>query len=417
MISYDEAIKIINQYVPELETEIITIENALNRISANEVHSNFPMPRFDNSAMDGFAFNFEQFQSISENNPFILEVIGVVAAGESFKNKTAIQKNQAIEIMTGAPIPEFCNAVIPIEDVTIKKLDNKKFIEIKRPVKKHENIRFSGEDYKENQIILAKNDIISHDKIMVLSSFGIDKIHVKKKIKIAIFSTGKEVIDNNNHELKSDQIFNSNTPYLKSLFTDIPADVTIFNTIPDKKENFFETINTIKENDYNIIISTGAVSKGKWDLIPECLKEIGAEILFHKVRIKPGKPILFAKLLHNLYYFGLPGNPISCAVGFRFFIMNFIQNMLNIKRENLYKVRLESSFSKKNDMTLFLKGKLFVNEQAVLNAIILNGQESFKMNSLTLSNCWIILPEGKSSYEINDYVYSLPLKANTGIFQ
>lgn len=136
---------------------------------------------------------------------------------------------------------------------------------------------------------------------MILSAFGFNQVVVKKKIKVAILSTGKELVDSFSQKLDNQQIYNSNSPYLDSIIKEYPIESKIFTTVPDDKNLFLETINNIKKQGFQLIVSTGLFPKEKWDIIPECLNELGAKIIFHKVKIKPGKPILFAQLNESLF--------------------------------------------------------------------------------------------------------------------
>ena len=300
MITYKEAMEILNSNSLILKDEFITTELALNRIIAENIYSPIDLPLFRNSAMDGFALNSNDTTEASLNCVINFKVDKCLHAGE-FINDPYFAENKCIEIMTGAKVPEQFDCVIPIEDVSIT---DKYSILINRKVKKNENIRQQGEDITKDELIILENKQISSEDIMLLSALGIKKIKVKEQIKIAIFSTGNEIIDNFEQELKNGQIYNSNRIFLQNIFKEYPVKVDIFPTLKDNTVSFQEQISNLIDNKYHLIISTGAVSKGKLDLIPDALNDLNSNILFHRVSIKPGKPILFAKCKENIYYFG-----------------------------------------------------------------------------------------------------------------
>ena len=416
MINYGEALLLIEKNNLPIQNEYISIQKALNRVCVEKIQAPFSVPRFHNSAMDGFALKYEQTLGCSPKNLKQFKVIESIAAGDKIDNYDSSNEPFVVEIMTGAQVPDFFNCVIPVEDINIISNSKNFIIEINKELKMGEYIRYKGEDVLEGQIIIFENEQITHEKIMLLSSFGIDKILVKNKLKVAILSTGKELVDDISEKLNDQQIFNSNTPYLNSILNEYPVEAKIFKTLSDDKKLFLNAIQDIKQQGFHFIISTGAVSKGKWDIIPECLKQLGAKIIFHRVNIKPGKPILFAQIEESLFYFGLPGNPVSTAVGFRFFISPFIRNILGLKKETMKKLKLLNEGKKKIGMTLFLKGSILFDDNAIVRGEILEGQESFKIKSLTESNGWIILPENMEDYKENDFAYFLPLEIDSKVF-
>ena len=148
----------------------------------------------------------------------------------------------------------------------------------------------------------------------------------------------------------------------------------------------------------NIIITSGAVSAGKFDYIPNIVKDFNTTHYFKSVKIRPGKPVLFAKIKEKAL-FGLPGNPISSAACFRFFVYPFIENILNIKNEKPIKAILKANFEKKRDITRFIKSKINTTKNGKLEVNLLPGQESFRINSFVKSNMWATLPHGKSKFK------------------
>jgi len=397
MICYFKAISIIldsvNFYLYDKKISV-KIEKSLNMISSCNIYSNTNIPKFNNSAMDGFAFKHSGLIDFIKKK---YSIIGTLKAGENvnifYKNK-----NSVVEIMTGANIPREFDTVIKIEDTDYKKNNNVTF---RKLVKKGANVRISGEDYKTDDILVKKGEVINTSHVMSLSAFGISSINVIKKTKIYIICTGKEISDDNN-SIDDNSINNVNGPYLKCILKNLGFSVSYLGIIKDCEEKFLNLIKSIINNDELIlIISTGAVSRGKADFIPEALSKLKVNILFHRVNIKPGKPLLYAKMNSNIYFFSLPGNIISTVIGFRFFLYPFLRHINGMSFENPIKARLLniSYFSKKD---VFLKA-FFYFKNACLYVNILEEQESFKISGLLESNCFVFL-YSSIIYKKNDLV-------------
>lgn len=403
MISYNEALEIISQNSCERKIERMRSIEALGFVCAEDIYSQINVPSFNNSAMDGFAVKFKDLENASLNNQIKLPIIKIVAAGDNSQVGTI---SGAVQIMTGAIVPSGYDAVIPIEEVKINGAE----VAFKRPARKNENIRFIGEDVSKDQKILTLNKVVSAEDIMLLHAVGIAEIEVYKKPKLYIFSTGNEITDDYKLPLETGQIYNSNSPYLIARATEEGLQAHYGGIIKDNENNFEQAIANIETG--SIIITTGAVSKGKWDFIPETLKKLGAKIHFHRVNIRPGKPVLFASLLNGSYFFGLPGNPISSAIGFRFFVLPLIKNLQGLNSEQPIVAELKNNFVKKGNFKQFLKsnlefadGKLFVT--------ILDGQESFKISPMTEGNAWVTLDENIVGAKSGSKLSVCPYKSNS----
>lgn len=413
MTPYLTAQRLICDVAKIMDVKEVSIYSATNKICAENIKSSETIPPFDNSAMDGFAVCAEDTKDATSDNPIKLKIKCSIAAGDRQYLNTTYEPKTACEIMTGAPIPNGYDAVIRVEDIVKnKKLEGQlNCITINRPAKIKENLRYAGEDFAKGNTIITKGTFISGKHIMALAAAGIQSIKVYKKPKIAIICTGKELVDDLNTPLQKGQIRNSNLYYLRSTIPAFTADVCSFCTIPDK-EAIFQAILEKMQSDStspDIIISTGAVSQGKWDFIPTIMQKLGATLIFHKVAIKPGKPILFAKLANGTYYFGLPGNPISTVVGLRFFVYTLIRELQKLPKEKPIVTTINTSVDKKEKFRYFYKAFLHVNDTGMTQLKILNGQESFKINSLLKANCMAVLEENKINYQPNDKVAIYPL--------
>ena len=300
--------------------------------------------------------------------------------------------------MTGGIISKPFNTIVPIEKINFYP-DKKspKSIIIDKKINKFNHVRFKGSDYKKNQLIIKKGTVIQPNHILALKTLGVKKIKVKKKLNILFFSTGNEVSDSD--KIQSWKVRNSNSHYIESLNVNFLFNFKNGGILKDHHQKLFKSkINKMLKSKIDIIITSGAVSAGKFDYIPRIVKQFKTSHYFKSVMIRPGKPVLFAKINQKII-FGLPGNPISSAACFRFFVYPFIENILNLHREKPIKAILKNNFEKKKFFTRFIKSKLNTTKNGKLEVELLPGQESFRINSFVRSNVWSVLPHGQSKFK------------------
>ena len=400
MKSYHEALKILKKSNIQISSETIKIINSINRICSRNVYSKNNYPSENNSSLDGFAINFNNTKGISKKK---FKIVGSISAGSKPYRKI-LKKNEAVEIMTGGVMPKGSNSIIPIEECTITKDENNKYIIIKRYYRKFENVRLKGSDYKIRDLVIKKNTLINSSHIKALKALGIEKIEVKRKINIVFFSSGNEISEKN--QIDTWKIRNSNHHYLKSLNKNFLFNFKNLGILRDNDENrFYKKLSKILKSKTDIVITSGAVSAGKFDFIPKVIYKFKLSHSFKNILIRPGKPILFAKFKgKSKAIFGLPGNPISTAACFRFFVFPYIQNILGLNPEKPIKAKLKNSFIKKKKFTRFIKSKLITTKDGKLEAEILRGQESFRIKSFVKSNIWCLLPNGKSKFKKGEIV-------------
>lgn len=348
-INVQTAIEIISNLTLDLNFEIVPIENATSRICAQKIFATSFLPKFNNSAMDGYAIIYEDKNSE-------LEIIDTIFAGDN--NDKLLEKNSCIKIMTGAKIPQNSTAIIPKEDV--EELNDNK-IKILKNVKEFQHIRYIGEDIKENELLINIGDEINFSKITLLASQGISYIKVYKKPKVVVFASGEE-LKLHYEQIESFQIYNSNTPTFVTRTKELGCEVTFIGQAKDSIEAIKELINN--SLDANLIITSGGVSVGDADFTKEAFSELDFETLFDGIDIKPGKPTVFGKI-KNTYILNLPGNPLASALIFEMFGKILIQKLLGEK--NIYpnyilgKIK-EPFFTKKGKTTLipgFFDGEYF----------------------------------------------------------
>lgn len=397
MISYDESQKILAQVAEStalIGDERVAIENAVGRILSQNVYCRENNPPFDNSAMDGFALKLDLLLGTKNILDQWLPVSELIAAGDA---GVSSESGLVIEIMTGAPIPsnEY-TSVIKIEDVDVRSnFAGQKEIKLTRIPSINENIRRSGEDSKIGDVLLKTGTVLNSLHLMILSTQGIVEIPVRKKIKIAIVSTGKELIDYQNPTLKPGQIRNSTAIFLKQELNSALTEIISVNHVMDDPEIYLNCLKEILYTGADIIISTGAVSMGVFDFVRPALENLGAHIHFHKCAIRPGKPILFATLTNKgqtRFIFGVPGNPVSTAVGYTFFVKPFIHFLLKMARPVSTKAKLVADVKKPEGFKCFFKADL--NESGhEAQVTSLDGQASFMVSPFQKANAWLVLPE------------------------
>ncbi len=396
MISYQYSKRILKKATIKIKHEDIKSINSLNRVVSKNVYSEINYPSEDNAAFDGYAINSNDTKSIKKNFPKKFKIIGLIAAGNKpFKKK--IKKYDTVEIMTGGIIPKGFDTIIPIEKIIF--YPDKKNILINKKITKYNHIRFAGSDFKEKEIVVKKNTIIQPNHVLAFKTLGIKNITVKKKINILFFSTGNEISNSDN--VPSWKVRNSNSHYINNLNENLLFNFKDGGILKDNHENIFRSkISKMMNSKTDIIITSGAVSAGKFDFVPNVIKKFKLSNYFKSVAIRPGKPVLFAKIKNKQkVIFGLPGNPMSSAACFRFFVYPYIANVMGISEEKPVKAILKNDFIKKKNFTRFAKSKLNTTKNGKIQVEILKGQESFRIKSFVKSNIWTLLPAGKSKFK------------------
>ncbi len=393
MNSYKAAISKLNNNTLKIGSEIVSIKDALNRISSKEVIAKSDYPADDNTAFDGFAVNSKETKNTFQK----FKILKTIAAGDNPYIKK-VPKLSCIEVMTGAIIKKPFDTIIPIEDIEFfPSKQNAKYIIIKKKIKKSEFIRPKGSDYKKGNKIIRKGELINPAHILSLKTLGIDKVLVKKKVNIVFYPSGNELSDKKN--IPSWKIRNSNTIYLNSLIRSLPVNFTVKKILRDKDKILFKKqISKQLKSKTDILITSGAVSKGKFDFIPSVINQFKLKNHFKGVAIRPGKPIMFAKFNNNKCFFGLPGNPISSVACFRFFVIPLLFKSLGLKVEKPIFAKLKNKFSKKKKFTRFVKGKLTFDKKGLVQFEVFEGQESYKIEPFVKSNAWGVFKDGVSVF-------------------
>ena len=346
-VSLNEAISLCQETQIKLNSEIIPISESINRIVSTEIRAMVNDPGFDNSAMDGFAV----IHSDTISPPSKLSIIGSLMAGSSDNHK--LSSGQAIRIMTGAPIPQGADSIIPIEACTV----NGDEVILNQPSKPH-FIRKLGENFAKGQIIFSPGEVMSPEKIALCAAAGVAKISVFKKLKIAVISTGDELksLDQN---LEHGQIYESNSYGLAALVSIYGHDATRFPNVVDDLDTLRNTLNKAAEN-HDCIITSGGVSMGDKDFVRILMEQEG-EIKFWRVKMRPGSPPIFGSW-NKVPIFGLPGNPVSSHVVFRAIVGKWLTSLTNSVDINNRQINaiLAENVKTQEGFTTFRRVELFV---------------------------------------------------------
>ena len=389
-ISVQNAIDIISKINFNPNFEILPIENAISRISAEEIFATSFLPKFNNSAMDGYGIIYED----KEND---LKIIDTIFAGDN--NNRLIEKNSCIKIMTGAKIPDNTTAIIPKED-TEELTDNK--IKIIKNVKKFQHIRYIGEDIKKDNLLIDIGEEINFSKITLLASQGFSHIKVYKKPKIVVFASGEE-LKLHYEKIEDYQIYNSNTPTFISRAKELGCDVTFIGQAKDSIESICKLINNSLDAD--LIITSGGVSVGDADFTREAFNKLNFETIFDGIKIKPGKPTIFGKIKDS-YILNLPGNPLASALIFELFGKSIIQKLLGTNQiyQSFIYGKLQNDFkTKKGRITIipgFFDGEYFE---------ISENRSPGMVSTLSKCNSMILMDDNVETLSKDSLVKILPI--------
>ncbi|QQR81352.1 MAG: molybdopterin molybdotransferase MoeA [Deltaproteobacteria bacterium] len=388
MLSADQARRIILEHSRFLGSEKIPTLQSQGRYLADEVKAPMPLPSFDNAAMDGFAIRALDVLQASENNPVTLKVIKRVVAGDNIYQHCVMPlgHGQAVRIMTGAPVPEGADTVVPFEDVTFTETT----CELKDGVKEGQHVRRQGEDVLVGDLVLSCGEKLDLRRLALLTAVGVDQVCVGRKPKIKILSTGNEIIPLG-EDLKPGQIYNSNGPALVLALKAMGLEATELSIAVDTEEDLEKILQSL--SDVDILLTVGGVSAGDLDLVPKVLKKLGAEPLFHKVSIKPGKPLLFCRWDQRLV-FGLPGNPVSALMVFERFVRPALLQMQGAKNifSTTYQAIMQEDLRASHGKEDYLRGHVIYSE-GQFQAFSAGRQGSAHLKALASSNAILIVPE------------------------
>jgi molybdopterin molybdotransferase len=402
MKTYIEANSIIEKELQKLKLEIeeVDLAEGTNRILAEDIYSDMNLPPFTNSAMDGYAVQF---------NPDIRKwkITGEISAG-NYKDYD-IGDGLAVSIMTGGKLPGKADTVIPIEDVTIE--NNSIIINENSSYRKGINVRQAGNDLLKNKIAVDKNTLLKPKHIAVAASCGKDRLKVYKEVKIAVLGTGDELVDVSETP-SEDKIRSSNIYALLSAIEDISQTGSNMGIVRDDKKEVAARLKSFLQSDNDILVTTGGVSVGKYDFVRSLMEELGIRIHFWKVNIKPGKPVVFGTHSDGQrvrFIFGLPGNPVSCLVSFIIFIKKNLFKLFGVLQNDFFSAILAEDIRKKDGKLHFMRGFYYKDPEGNVTVKRVGLQSSGNLAEMGRSNCLIVFDEEKSEMKSGDKVICIPI--------
>jgi len=398
LVTPEEALEKLAKYIElkPLGTEEVSLEEALGRVLAEDVVAKVNSPPFDRSTVDGYAVRSVDVAGARENAPVKLKVIGSVEAGEI--PSVNIGQGEAVEVATGAPIPSGADAVVMVE-FTRKIGEN--VIEVFKAVPPGGNVSQTATDVMVGEIIAYKGTVITPQIIGALAASGIDRVLVYKKPKVAIISTGNELVKPG-APLSYGKIYDVNSYTLYSLVLEDGGNPKLLGIIPDSYEEIRKALAFAIEN-YDIVITSGSTSAGLGDLMYRVLDELGSPgVIVHGLNIKPGKPTIIA-IVNGKVVFGLPGYPVSCLMNYNLLVKPVIRKLAGLKtaRSRVVKAILPLRVFGGKGRRTFIPVALIRKEKLI--AFPISG-DSGSITKLTRSDGYIVVPENINFLEENSEV-------------
>lgn len=388
MIEYTDALQRLLAQAVRLPIESCPLDQAWGRITAAAIHSPLALPTFDHAAMDGYALRVREPLAPGSEHA----VQGSQAAGDHVGAAT----NDACEIMTGARLPEGPNSVIAMENTQLLAAHadgTPARIRLLQALDAGQNVRHAGSDVAMGSQVLGPGIRIDAAHVMLLAALGIGSIAVARRPRVAIICTGKELQADRSQPLLAERIHNSNGPYLAAALGEAGAHVHSCVTVDDTAVTYADALAQALDADVDLVLSTGAVSMGRYDFVPEVLRRLGAELLFHGVAMRPGKPLLCARLAQGSLLLALPGTPMAVAAAMRFFVAPVLRTMLGQGSEPSLHAVLDTPQQPKPGLRHFLRATLHLDGDGRLHARVLPQQQPFRIYPYTESDAWVVLPE------------------------
>ncbi|MDY6941965.1 MAG: molybdopterin molybdotransferase MoeA [Pseudomonadota bacterium] len=390
--------RILSRIEPVPERQRVATHQALGRILGEALVARHDLPPFSSSAMDGYAL-----RSADASAPgVVLRSVGRALAGHPYTGR--VDPLQCVRIMTGAPVPPDCDAVIPQENVEICEGS----VRLSFAVTAGDNVRPAGEDFRASEEMLPSGHRLRAIDLGLVASMGLDQLVVTRPITVAYFSTGDE-LQMLGKTLGPGQIFDSNRPLLAGLFADSGIELQDLGVIPDDREATRSALTAAASAD--VVVTTGGVSVGEADYVKDCLAELG-QVDIWRVALKPGRPLTFGRL-DRAWFFGLPGNPVSAVVTYLLFVRPALQRLAGcpIEDPQAWPAIADEPLRKRPGREEYQRGYCFQDPDGQLRVRSTGSQGSGLIGSLTRGNCFIHLAAESGSVTSGDVVSVIPYAA------
>jgi len=410
VIRYREAIARLHAALAPLPAESCAIAACSGRILAAEVRSRIALPGFDHAAMDGYALAApEPLAPGSEHR-----VIGSQAAGDEAR----LAGHGAWEIMTGARLPDGLDAVVAVERTELLEAGvdgSPQRIRLLDALVEGQNVRRAGVDVRPGANVLTPGTRLGPAQIMLLAALGVAQVAVVRRPRVAVIGTGKELVTDPAQPLSGGQIYSSNGPYLAAALALAGAEVIACEVVDDTAVTYAQAVRRAQADGADLVVSTGAVSMGRYDFVPEALRQLGAHELFHKVAMRPGKPLLAASLPGGPLVMALPGTPMAVAAGLRFFVTPVLRAMLGQGEEPALHALLDTPQQPKPGLRHFLRAGFHLDGEGRLHARVMPQQQPFRIMPFAGADGWVVLDEDAGDCEVGRVVSVASLDPGTGL--
>jgi molybdopterin molybdotransferase len=386
MITVEEANDIIQSHSRDFGTETVPLVQAMGRVLREEIKADRDFPPYDRVTMDGIAIQYSQYEGGQRGFP----VAGVAAAGA--EKQQLSDPSQCLEVMTGAIMPSGVDTVIPYEKTETTGGIAKITVE---DIRAQQNVHSQGFDRKQGEVIFPAGRTLSAAEIGVCATVGKSQIKVSRLPKAIVISSGDELVDIDETPL-AHQIRRSNVLNLQTVLEHYQAEVITAHLSDDFDMIVGQLRSYVEE--YDLIILSGGVSKGKFDYLPKALEEVGVQKHFHKVKQRPGKPFWFGTYGDKAVVFAFPGNPVSSFMCMQQYFRPWLDKSLMLEPKALSKAKLASDVHFKPDLTYFLEVRLTTSDEGDLLAVPVKGNGSGDLANLVDADAFVILPRGRDSF-------------------
>ncbi|MFN2406875.1 MAG: gephyrin-like molybdotransferase Glp [Pyrinomonadaceae bacterium] len=401
MISVAEAIQIVKQHTRALPTERVKLERALNRVLAEDIIADTDLPPFDRSQMDGYAVRAED----TNEAPVRLRIVGESAAGNGWHHE--LKEAEAVRIMTGAPVPAGADSVQQVE--LAHELKDRTVVELLERVESGKSIVRRGAEIRAGETVLQTGVTINAAMMAVLAAFGYAQVTLAQRPRAGILATGSELVPVS-EKPGQDQIRDSNN-YSIAAYAQLAGALTERLPLARDETSLLRDQIAAAAEKCDMVVTSGGVSMGVYDVTKAALHELDAEIFFERVALRPGKPTVFARLPNGTLVFGLPGNPVSVAVTFNLFARTALLAMQGVNESALKQetALLARSVKGTADRESYLPAQLTTNDDGELIAFPLKWGGSSDFVAFALTTALLIVPAGTRTIEANSLVRVLRL--------
>ncbi|AQS41357.1 MAG: Molybdenum cofactor synthesis domain-containing protein [Candidatus Tokpelaia hoelldobleri] len=396
LLSVEEALKTLLADIKPLAAQTVPLHQAGGRILTSNVAAALTQPPFTASAMDGYALRAQDIQT----TPVQLKIVGEAAAGHSFNGR--IRQGEAVRIFTGAPVPDDADTVI-MQEMTGR--FDKHTVTILSPIEENKNIRPAGGDFHQNDIVLHAGQLMTPAALALAAASGHATLEVVTRPKVAILSTGDELVAPG-RKPADNQIIASNASGLAEIARLHGAEVIDLGIVADNRQAIRQAIESAIKQQADILLTSGGVSVGDYDLVQDVLKEAGMKLAFWKIAMRPGKPLMFGTLSgrHPVRVLGLPGNPVSCLLTAQLFFVPLAARLAGKQyTPPLAKAHLTQPLAANGARRHYIRACMQKDETGAVAVTPLDNQDSSLLSVLTKANCLIVheadtpaLPEGSA---------------------